>query len=299
VPRRGLAIGTTFLLLFIGIAGLGATFVPTLVDEVNDFIDAVPGFVEDLTEGRGRLGFLQTDYQIVDRVEELVEGTDISRILGVSGTALAVTKGVVTAIVATITILVLTFFMLLEGPRWIERMLSLVPEDRRPRWRRVGGEVYATIGGFVAGALAIALVAGVTSALLLSILGVSYAFALALLVALLDLIPLAGATVAAIVVTTVAFLDSGLTIGLIVLGWFLAYQQFENHVLYPVVYSRTVALSPLAILIAVLIGASLAGILGALVAIPIAGTIQVLLLEWMRVRREAAAEGEPIAETPL
>lgn len=299
VHRRGLAIAITYVLLFIGVGGLGMTFVPTLVDEVNDFIDAVPGFVEDLTEGRGRLGFLQTEYQIVDRLEEVVQGTDISRVLGVSGTAIAVTKGVVTVVVATITILVLTFFMLLEGPRWIERILSLVPSERRPRWRRVGGEIYATIGGFVAGALTIALVAGITAAVVLTILGVSYAFALALLVALLDLIPLAGATMATVLVSTVAFLDSGVTIGLITLVWFVVYQQIENHVLYPLVYSRTVALSPLAILIAVLIGASLAGILGALAAIPIAGTIQVLLLEWMRGRREAAETGEPVAETPL
>src|SRR5919106_3802645 len=102
IRRRALAIGTTYLLLFIGVAGLGVSFIPTLVGEVNDFVDAVPGFVEDLTEGRGRLGFLQTDYQIVDRVEEIVQSTEISRILGFSGTAIAVTKGVVTAIVATI-----------------------------------------------------------------------------------------------------------------------------------------------------------------------------------------------------
>ena len=299
IRRRALAIGTTYLLLFIGVAGLGVSFIPTLVGEVNDFVDAVPGFVEDLTEGRGRLGFLQTDYQIVDRVEEIVQSTEISRILGFSGTAIAVTKGVVTAIVATITILVLTFFMLLEGPRWVERFFALLPEDRRPRWERIGREIYATVGGFVAGALTIALLAGVTSAILLSILGVSYAFALALMVSLLDLIPLAGATIAAVLVSTVAFLDSGLTIGLVVLGWFIVYQQIENHVLYPLVYSKTVALSPLAILIAVLIGASLAGVLGAIAAIPIAGTLQVLLLEWMHMRREAASEGEPIAEVPL
>jgi predicted PurR-regulated permease PerM len=299
IRRRGLAIGTTYLLLFIGVAGFGVTFVPTLVGEVNDFVDAVPGFVEDLTEGRGRLGFLQTDYQIVDRVQDIVQKTEISRILGFSGTAIAVTKGVVTAIVATITILVLTFFMLLEGPRWVERFFALLPEDRRPRYERIGRDIYATVGGFVAGALTIAVLAGVTSAILLSILGVSYAIALALLVSLLDLIPLAGATIAAVLVSTVAFLDSGLTIGLIVLGWFIVYQQIENHLLYPLVYSRTVALSPLAILIAVLIGASLAGVLGAIAAIPIAGTVQVLLLEWMRGRREAAAEGEPVAEVPL
>jgi predicted PurR-regulated permease PerM len=171
-----------------------------------------------------------------------------------------------------------------------------VPDEKRPRWRRIGLEIYATVGGFVAGALTIATVAGITSAIVLSVLGVSYAIALALVVAFLDLIPLAGATIAAVIVSTVAFLDSGLTIGLVVLVWFVVYQQVENHLLYPVVYSRTVALSPLLILIAVLIGGSLAGILGALAAIPIAGTIQVLFLDWLRSRRETE---EPIAEVPL
>jgi predicted PurR-regulated permease PerM len=296
IRRRGLAIGMTYLLLAIAIVGLGATFIPTLVSEVNEFIDAVPDYVEDLTEGRGRLGFLETDYQLVERVREAVVDTDFSRILGVSGTAVAVTKGVVTVIVAAITIVFLTFFMLLEGPRWVERGFSLVPDEKRPRWRRVGAEIYATVGGFVAGALTIALVAGITSAIVLSVLGVSFAIALALLVALLDLIPLAGATIAAVIVSTVAFLDSGVTIGLVVLAWFVVYQQLENHLLYPLVYSRTVALSPLLILIAVLIGASLAGILGALAAIPIAGTIQVVFLDWLRARR---ASDEPIAEVPL
>jgi predicted PurR-regulated permease PerM len=296
IRRRGLAIGMTYLLLAIAIVGLGATFIPTLVTEVNEFIDAVPDYVEDLTEGRGRLGFLETDYQLVERVREAVADTDFSRVLGVSGTAVAVTKGVVTVIVAAITIVFLTFFMLLEGPRWVERGFSLVPDEKRPRWRRVGAEIYATVGGFVAGALTIALVAGITSAIVLSVLGVSFAIALALLVALLDLIPLAGATIAAVIVSTVAFLDSGVTIGLVVLAWFVVYQQLENHLLYPLVYSRTVALSPLLILIAVLIGASLAGILGALAAIPIAGTIQVVFLDWLRARR---ASDEPIAEVPL
>ncbi len=264
---------------------------------MNNFIDAVPQYVEDLTKGRGRLGFLETDYHLVERVREAVAGTDLSRILGVSGTAVAVTKGVVTVIAATITIIVLTFFMLLEGPRWVERLYGLLPEGSQPRWRRIGEDIYATVGGFVAGALAIALLAGITSSLLLIVLGVSYAIALGLVVFLLDLIPLAGATIASILVTTVAVLDQGWTVGLIVLGWFIVYQQFENHVLYPLIYSKTVALSPLTILVAVLIGASLAGVLGALAAIPIAGTIQVLLRHWLEARRESP--GEPVVDAPL
>ena len=296
IRRRGLAIGATFLLLAIVIFALGATFIPTLVGEINDFIDAVPQYVKDLTEGRGRLGFLEREYQIVERVQDAASNIEISRILGVSGTAVAVTKGVITAVVATITIVVMTLFMLLEGPKWVERFFDELPEESRPRLRRIGREVYATVGGFVAGAVTIALIAGITTAVVLSILGVSYAFALALLVSFFDLIPLAGATIAAVVVTTVAVLDAGWTIGLIVLGWFVVYQQLENHVLYPLVYSRTVELSPLVILIAVLIGASVAGVIGALGAIPIAGTIQVLVRDWLRTRRERSAA---VADAPL
>ena len=296
IRRRGLAIATTFLVIAIVVVALGLSFIPTLVGEINDFIDAVPKYVQDLTEGRGRLGFLERDYQIVERVQEAASKIEISRILGVSGTAVAVTKGVITAIVATITIIVMTFFMLLEGPGWVERFFSELPEESRPRWRKIGRDVYLTVGGFVAGAVTIALIAGITTAIVLSILGVSYAFALALLVSFFDLIPLAGATIAAVVVTTVAVLDAGWTIGLIVLGWFVVYQQLENHVLYPLVYSRTVELSPLVILIAVLIGASVAGVIGALGAIPIAGTIQVLVRDWLRTRRERSPE---VADAPL
>jgi predicted PurR-regulated permease PerM len=301
IRRRGLAAAVAFGSAIVAIAALGGIFIPTLVSEVNDFADAVPGYVEDITEGRGRLGFLQTEYQIVDRVEEAIGSGGASQILGGAGAAIDVTRSILTIVVATITIVVMTFFMLLEGPRWIERFYSLLSEEAQPRWRMIGRRIYRTVGGFVSGALLIALIAGITTGIVLSIVGVPYAVALALLVALLDLIPLAGATLAAVVVTTVAFLspDSSVTVGIIVLVFFVVYQQVENHVLYPLVYSRTVQLSPLAILIAVLIGASLAGVLGALGAIPIAGAIQVILADVLERRRERVAAtppGEPTTE---
>jgi predicted PurR-regulated permease PerM len=294
IRRRPLAIGLTYLLLFGLIAALGGTFVPILVDEVNDFADAVPGYVNDLTEGRGRLGFLEREYHIVERIQDSVSEGGAARILGFSGAAISVTKGVVTAVVATITIAVLTFFMLLEGPMWLERFYALMPPEAQTRWRNVGYQIYRTVGGFVSGALLIALVAGVTSSILLSILGVPYAIALGLVVALLDLIPLAGATIATLVIATIAFLTSSVLVGVIVLVYFIVYQQVENHVIYPAIYSRTVQLSPLVILIAVLIGASLAGILGALVAIPVAGAVQVILVDYLRHRRLLP---EPAQET--
>src|SRR5918995_1362778 len=217
IRRRVLAIGTTYLLLLAAIAALGGTFVPILIDEVNEFVDAVPGYVDELTEGRGRLGFLERDYHIVERIEDALSEGGAGRVLGFSGAALSITKGVVTIVIATITIAVLTFFMLLEGPAWLDRFYSLLPEESRPRWRNVGYQIYRTVGGFVSGALVIALVAGVSAAILLSILGVPYAIALGLVLALLDLIPLAGASIATVLVGTIAFLTADVAVGLIVL----------------------------------------------------------------------------------
>jgi len=292
VARRGLAVGIVFISAILVIAAIAATIIPTLVSQVNDFVDAVPDYVEDLTAGRGKLGFLEREYQITERVREALGDGGASKLLGFSGTALAVTKGVVTAVVATVTIAFLTFFMLLEGPAWVERFYSLLPAEQQPRWRKIGNDIYRTIGGYVTGNLAISLIAGVVSTAVLLALDVPFAIALGLLVAILDLIPLAGATIAAILVTTVAFLDAT-TSGVIVLIFFILYQQLENHVLQPVVYGRTVQLSPLAVLVAVLIGAELAGVVGALAAIPVAGTIQVVLRDWLERRR---AKGGPAAE---
>ena len=292
VRRRGLAVAIAFVGTILVIVSLAATVVPTIVSQVNDFVDAVPGYVEELAAGRGKLGFLEREYQITDRVRDALAEGGASKVLGLSGTALAVTKGVVTAIVATVTIAFLTLFMLLEGPKWVERFYGLLPQDKQQRWRAIGAQIYRTVGGYVTGNLTISLIAGIVSTLVLLGVGVPYAVALGLVVAILDLIPLAGATIAAILVTTVAFLDSTQS-GIIVLVFFVLYQQLENHVLQPVVYGRTVQLSPLAVLIAVLIGAELAGVIGALAAIPVAGAIQVILVDWLAHRRSSRPSAAP------
>jgi predicted PurR-regulated permease PerM len=289
VKRRGAAVGIVYVATLLAIVGLSATFIPTLVNEVNDFAEAVPDYVEDITEGRGRLGFLERDYQLVERIRDAVEESGVSGVLGLSSTALSVTKSIVNAIVAIVTIAFLTLFMLLEGPTWIERFYSLMPEHQQARWRRVGTDIYRTVGGYVTGNLAISFVAGVASTIVLLVLGVPYAVALGLLVAILDLVPLAGATIAAVIVATVGFLHS-ITAGVVLIVFFILYQQFENHVLQPLVYGRTVQLSPLVVLIAVLMGAKLAGVVGALGAIPIAGSIQVVLLDWLAHRRRTVLE---------
>src|ERR671929_1881768 len=198
IRRRGAAVGITYLGVLLAVAGLGALFIPTLVDQVNSFVHKTPDYVHNLTSGRGRLGFLETKYHVVEKVREQVNKGGASRILGLSGTALAVTKGVINVVVGTITIAFLTFFMLLEGPRWTDRIYGLLPYESQPRWRKVGHDIYRTVGGYVTGNLLISLVAGVSSTVVLLIMGVPYAVALGLIVAFLDLIPLAGATLAAI-----------------------------------------------------------------------------------------------------
>jgi predicted PurR-regulated permease PerM len=291
--RRSIAAAVAYLGTLAGLVGIGFLFVPTVVDEANSFARELPTYVEDLSEGRGPLGRLQREYNIVERVQERVSEGGASQLLGLSDTALALTRSILTAIVAVVTIAFLTFFMLIEGPGWVQRFYALLPDKSRPRAERIANDIYRTIGGYVTGNLFISFIAGVASTLVLLLMGVPYAVALGLLVAILDLVPLAGATLAAIIVSTVAFLDS-LPAGIVVLAFFIIYQQVENHLIQPLVYSRTVQLSPLAILIAVLIGAKLAGILGALAAIPVAGTIQVLLLAWLEIRREREAEPAPL-----
>jgi predicted PurR-regulated permease PerM len=287
--RRGLAAAVVFLLALAAIGLLGFLVVPPLVSQIRDFIEAVPDFIDDLTAGRGPLGFLQEDYQIVDRVRAAIQERGAGGVLGVAEPAQAIAASVVTAVVGVITIIFLTFFMLLEGRRSVDRFLALLPESSRPRWERVGRDIYRTVGGYVSGNLLISLIAGTTSVIVLFLLGSDYAVALGVLVAIFDLVPLAGATIAAVLVSTVAFIELGWAKGLIVVVFFVVYQQVENHVLQPVIYGRTVQLSPLAVLIAVLIGAELAGVLGALAAIPIAGTVQAVFRELLRYRSEAAA----------
>jgi predicted PurR-regulated permease PerM len=284
LKRRGLATGIVFLAAVGVIVGIAFLFIPTLVGQINDFAGKVPDYLNDVTKGRGRLGFLQEKYHLVDKARKALREGGASKLFGISGTALALAKGVVNAVLATVTIAFMTLFMLLEGPRWVESFYGLLAPDSRRRWRVVGRDIYRTVGGYVTGNLLISLIAGTLTTIVLLITGVPYALALGLIVAILDLIPLAGATIAAIIVGSVSFIHS-VPAGIIVVVFFVLYQQVENHVIQPVIYGRTLQLSPLAVLIAVLIGAALAGVLGALAAIPVAGSLQVVFLDWLRHRR--------------
>ena len=297
VRRRGAATAVIYVGALLLIALLAALLLPPLIEEGEGLTEAVPGYLEDLTAGRGPLGFLERDYEIVERVRSAIDRNGGSLLGGGAGTLLDLGRGVLTGIVGFVTIVFLTLFMLLEGPQWVERAIGLVPADGRQRWRDVGHLIAQTVSGYVTGNLLISVIAGGTSTIVMLIMGVPFPLALGLMVAILDLIPLAGATLAGIMLATAGFLTT-VQAGVVLLVFFVLYQQLENHVLQPLVYGRTVQLSPLVVLISILIGTEVAGVLGALSAIPVAGTLQILLLDWLDHRRRRERDERLAAVAP-
>jgi len=290
VQRRGMkkrapAVGAVYLLALAVLALLGLVFIPPLVDQISKLVDALPTLVDDLTKGHGPLGFLERKYSVVQRVRDATTGQSANGLLGGAASALTAVKGIATTVVGSIIIAFLTFFMLLEGPAWRERCVSLIPEGHRGAVERVGAGVYRSVGGFVTGNLVASFLAGLVTAIIMLVVGVPYAVPLGLFVAIIELVPYVGPLVATVAVTGVA-LTVGTGSGLVVFGLLLTYHAIEGHTLRPYLYGRAVQLSPLAVLVAILLGTEIAGVLGALVAIPVAGSIQVIIRELLQHRQE-------------
>jgi predicted PurR-regulated permease PerM len=284
VPRA-LAIVAAFLSLGMVIFIIGLLVVPPVVDGVEQLAVDAPGYVEDLRKNE-TIRRYDDRYDVSEKLTDVAE-TLPSRLDEAAETLQAVTFGVVTTIVQFIAVLTICFFLLKDGARIQRSIFELMAPDRRRRFELVAADVYSSVGGYVAGALTIATICGFVTYLTLLILGVPFAVPLAVMSAFLALIPLVGATVAGVIVGLVTALNDFPqdTIAWVVV--IMVYQQIESNVLQPFVYRRTVNLHPLVIITAILFGASLLGILGALVAIPIAAAVQILLRDfWAHHRVE-------------
>ncbi len=301
VPRV-LAILLIYLALLLALIGLSALVLPPLVAQISSFVDAVVRLARQPGGAELALQQLANRYGLGGYVDSLRAQLAAlpGRLSGAAGPLLALTGGIIGSITALLSILLITFFLLLDGERFVDMGLNLVPPAHRPRIRRVLSQSSRAVYGYISGNLAISLIAGVGAFIAMAILHVPFALVLALLVALLDLIPLVGATLGAAIVIVVGFFVSPLT-AILLLAYFVIYQQVENNVLQPLVYGRSVHLHPLVIFLAVLIGGELLGILGALLAIPVAEIIRILIAEWVASRREAMAGAAPApqAETPV
>ncbi len=288
--RRALSTLGVYLVLFVALVGLLYVFIRPLVDEVGQFSDDFPTYVADARAGRGTVGRLVKRYKLDQWVDKnkakIQEG--VTRV----GTgAISVVRGVAVAVALLLTTLVLSFMMILYGPDMLEGATGMLSPPNRDRIRAVGRDCAKAITGYVFGNLAISFIAGAVAYFTLLGLGVPFAGVLGLWVGFADLIPLVGATLGAIPAVGVAFLHS-VTAGIVMTVVFIVYQQFENHVLQPVIMNKTVQLNQLFVLVAALAGVELFGLVGALLAIPAAGVIQVIVRD-IYDHREGALKEEP------
>lgn len=280
---RPLAIAIVYLLVLLFFVGIGVLVVPPLVEQGQ----ALANYVVDIYNQRDGLIVqvrdLAAQYGLSDYLSNLQSqfSSLLSRLSAAAVPLLSMATGIVGSIYASITILLLTFFLLLDGERFVNAGLGLFPTTERPRLRRLLDQAAGAVSGYISGNLLISLIAGVSTFAFLNLpfIGMPYAVVLALIVALFDLVPLVGATIGAAIVSIVGlFYDP--QVGVILIIFFLVYQQVENNVLQPLVYGRSVRLHPIVVFLAVLAGGELLGILGALLAIPVAEIARILLTDW-------------------
>lgn len=283
--RRGsrtLATALSFFVIIALLLGFLASLVPPLVRQTSSFIDAAPGLVEDVRDENSSLGRFVRRYHLEDEVDKLSSQLS-DRLQDVGGTAVSTFTRVTSSIFSTLTILVLTFMMLIEGPAWLGFGKRLVPDKERPRVERIVKDMYQVIKGYVNGQVTLAAIAAVFVFIPLLILDVSYPVALLVIVFIAGLIPLVGHTIGALIVSTVALFHS-LPSALIILVYYILYQQIENYIFQPRIQANSTNMSPLLVFSSVVIGVSFGGLLGGLVAIPVAGCIRIALLDYLRTR---------------
>ena len=265
-----LAVFAVFAGLALVVVGFLALLIIPIASQIDHLRTAAPAYIDDLRHN-ATINDLNTRYHLVARAQDAAKALP-TRAFGALGK-------LVSGVIATITVLFLTLFLLLELPTLIDSVLAFVPADRAERVRRVGSDINRSVAGYVLGNLIISVIAAIVVGSLTVDPGCALRARAGLLMGLADLVPLVGATVGALAAIGVALATQGVGAGIVMIVVNVVYQQVENHVLQPIVYRRTVHLSPFLILVAVLIGGELLGVLGALIAIPIAGSLQLLVRE--------------------
>ena len=286
--KRGFAITIVYLGLLLIPIGIGIIIVPPLVTQGNNLIQDLPQYAQeaqDFVEGNSRLRSLEEDYNITEKLQTEAEKLparigDAANVLGDIG------LGVVNSLFALFTILIMTAFLLGSGRNWIQRAIELQPAARAVRMRTALEHMGKAVGAYVGGVIAQATVAAVSAYIVLIILDVPFAAALAIIIFFADLVPLIGATIGAVIVGVVTVFADFPTATIVWAIYSIIYQQVENTLIQPQIQKRAVNVHPFMVLVAVLFGSTLLGVLGALVAIPIAASLQIALREWWDWRHD-------------
>jgi predicted PurR-regulated permease PerM len=296
---RALAIAVVYLLLILVPIGIAAALVPTIIGEAEQLVDNLPQYARDLqgfVNDNDRLRALEQDYDLTGRLEE--EAQQLPQRFGDAASVLGdIGSGLVSSIFALVTILILSVFMLGGGPRWRRSMLEQQDPARAAAFDRAMDRIAKAVSAYVGGVLLQATIAGVTSWIVLSILDVPFAGALALLIALFDLIPLIGATIGAVLVGIITLFVNFPEATIVWVIYSIIYQQVENTVIQPQIQNRAVEIQPFVVLVSVLFASTLFGVLGALLAIPAAASISVVVREYRAYRRSLRSHRESIVSS--
>lgn len=277
---RTLATAVSFFVVVLFLGVFLASIVPPLVRQTSNFIESIPGLIDDLHDRDSTLGRYVDRYNLEDHVDKLqAQATDWAA--SVTGGAVGTVGRIGSSVVSTLTVLVLTYMMLIEGPRWIRLGRRLTPNRREAHFESLARSMYKVIKGYVNGQVLLAALAAVLVLPVLLIMDVSYPFALMVVVFICGLIPMVGHTIGAILVSLVALFTSPIA-ALVVFSYYILYQQIENYAVQPKIQSNSTDMSPLLVFASVIIGVSFNGLLGGLVAIPLAGCLRILVLDYLQ-----------------
>jgi len=289
---RAAAIAIVYLGLILIPVLVAAMLVPPVVEQLNLLIDNLPRYVadlQDLVAGNDTLRELEEDYNITAELQNQAS-TLPGRVGDAAGILSGIGLGLVNSVFAGVTILVLSLFMIGSGSTWLHWVAARQGPEREVWLNRLFDRIGNAVGNYVAGALGQAVVAGVLAYVVLRILGVPYAGSLAVVIFLLDLVPLVGATLGAIIVGVITLFNDFPTTTIAWVIWSIVYQQVENNIIQPRIQAKAVQVHPFVVLTSVLFGSTLFGVLGALLAIPVAAAIQIAVIEYNAFRNPPPAE---------
>ncbi|HEX5744465.1 MAG TPA: AI-2E family transporter, partial [Candidatus Saccharimonadales bacterium] len=256
-----------------------ASIGPPLVRQTSNFIDAAPKIVSDFRDQKSGTGRIIRKYNLEKQVDTFSSQLS-ERLKNAGGSAFSTVQKIGSSVFSMLTIWVLTFMMLIEGPRWLRVFRAMVPDRHHAMADRLTDDMYKVIKGYVNGQVFLAALASVMILPVILLLGIGYPAALLVIVFIAGLIPMIGHTIGAIIVTTVALFHSA-SAALIILTYYILYQQIENYLIQPRVQANATNMSPLLVFMSVVIGVSFGGIFGGLVAIPIGGCLRIAALEYM------------------
>ena len=289
---RALVAAVTLLGFLLGLAGIVSLLVPAIVDEFSDLGPTLEDAVDDVEDWRVEDSPFDISRQDIDDFREEASDRITTSLESQSGTVVSGTVVAFEVVTGVVLALIATFFLLKDGDQFCRWVLGFVPEERRPLARRLGGRAWQTLGGYLRGSATLGVIEGIIIGTTVWLVGGSLAVPVAVITFFAAFLPFAGAVLAGAVAVLVTLVTSGFSAALIVLIVAVVVQQFDNDLLAPIVFGRSLSLHPLIVLGAIVAGSTLFGVFGAVLAVPVCAVI----INVMAETRAAAAEDEEGAD---